>query len=119
MLRCSERMSRTVENLVNALARGIVTDEGAACNFVTIAETLLDDGHPASADAMLRLSHHPRIRALEGRGNLTALRYVNETSDTNRSEPIFFKAGSLSRASSRCRQGDRPDRTQLPRVQHN
>ncbi|MHC2002999.1 hypothetical protein ACYQR9_21560 [Methylobacterium sp. CM6241] len=78
-------MSRVVEELVNALARGIVTDEGAARDFATIADTLRHDGHPASANAMLSLSRHHRIRALEGRGNLAAIRYVNNTSDANRS----------------------------------
>ncbi|KQO61043.1 hypothetical protein ASF24_03655 [Methylobacterium sp. Leaf86] len=78
-------MSRAVEDLVNALACGIVADERAARDFATISDTLRHNGHPASADAMLRLSRHHRIRALEGRGNLAALRYVNETSDAKRS----------------------------------
>ncbi|TXM72755.1 hypothetical protein FV226_11275 [Methylobacterium sp. WL12] len=78
-------MTQAVSDLANALARGIVTDEGAARDFAAVADTFRDDGHQASVDAMLRLSRHHRIRALEGRGNLAALRCVEEASDKDRS----------------------------------
>ncbi|MHC2109215.1 hypothetical protein [Methylobacterium sp. CM6246] len=78
-------MTQAVADLVNALARRFVTDEDAARDFATIADTLRDDGHHASADAMLRLSRHHRIRALEGRANLAALRCIENASDKDRS----------------------------------
>lgn len=66
-------MSETTERLADILARGIVTQEGFARELAEVSEALRRDGHHASAEAMLRLCHHHRIRGMEDRGNLAAL----------------------------------------------
>ena len=66
-------MSRSVDQLARAFARGIVTNEGFARELATIAVILRRDGHQACAEGMLRLSRHHRIRGMEGRSNLAAL----------------------------------------------
>lgn len=67
-------MARSVDQLANAYARGIVVNEGFARELAGIADALRCDGHHACAEGLLRISRHHRIRGLEGRGNLVALR---------------------------------------------
>ena len=67
-------MTDATDRLAGALARGIVSHEGFARELAEIAEILRRDGHHASAEGMLNLNRHHRIRGMEGRGNLAAIR---------------------------------------------
>jgi len=69
-----DHMSETTERLADILARGIATQEGFARELAEVLKSLRRDGHHASAEAMLRLCHHHRIRGMEDRGNLATLR---------------------------------------------
>jgi hypothetical protein len=67
-------LTAATDRLVGILARDIIREEGFARELAEIAETLRRDRHHASAEAMLRLSRHHRIRGMQDRGNLAALR---------------------------------------------
>jgi len=66
-------MTAAADRLAGILARGIDNDEGFAHELAAVSEILRQDGHPTSAEGMLRLSRHHRIRSMEGRGKLVAL----------------------------------------------
>lgn len=60
-------------DLLDALFRCIVTDEGFAREVAEIAERCERDGNHAVAAAMRNISRNHRIRGMESRANLAAV----------------------------------------------
>ncbi|TNC04484.1 hypothetical protein FF100_36575 [Methylobacterium terricola] len=67
-------MTNTHRRLVDAMIAEIIEQEGMAQELAEFADLMEEDGHHATADTLRAMSRGRRVKGMELRGNLAALR---------------------------------------------